>query len=216
MQKKYFFFLLIGLAGLFASCQKDTPVESAIPEPVSDTQTAADRTGPTTTTSISQAILNGSLPVSAVYRNGRGRGGTTGPGNPEGGGMMSAPAPEYSCFPGIRINNAAALSAGTDAWGIGVVRLDNNLNPVSEALYGDCPNCLPLDQNNAFFWQLPGASTRWDIFLIYFDTEGLEYSANVTEMFPCNCSDPGGNDTYGIWSSDVHQFDTWMGCGACP
>lgn len=211
-KKNLFLPAILGLLLCFTACQKNTDEETSNPMPAEETPAVTDRTAPPST--ISYQILFGTLPVSAVY-NYRGRGGEPSGGEGGGGGLLD-PAPDgFECTPSIRINNAAALSAATEAWAIGLVQLDNNLNPISERLYGDCPNCLPLDLNNAFSWVLAGnSSTRWDMFLIQFGA--VQPVAEVTETFPCNSSDPGGNDTYGEWFIDLHQFNTWMGCAPCP
>lgn len=203
---KIFFFLIAILAIqlLGNSCRKFSEVSPA--DNLSKTATnIVDRsTPPLTQDQVSQGILNGTLPPSIVYQYGRVPSNIILPWSSDGGGEESV------CDATIIVRSLNGVPIAPNAWGIAVVELDANLNPITEYLFGGCPNCLPL-QNYQFSWSLNAQETHWDIFFIYFNAGGVS-TVSVKEIFPIGSSDPGGNDVYGHWFVDLHQFNTVLIC----
>ncbi|HFA51275.1 MAG TPA: hypothetical protein ENJ95_19860 [Bacteroidetes bacterium] len=160
-----------------------------------------------------KGIKDGGEGVESPGGGGEGPGGPGGPGDP---------GPD-DCKASLTVNSVNV----TDVWAFAVVMLDQNQDPFGpEILVGNCPACDPqIEVGDSFSWSVPdngpynvcsSSEVYGQHFDILFISLGLDYSANVTENPSTVCCNLipefNGNDTYGPWEQDLHQFNTLLHC----
>jgi hypothetical protein len=158
--------------------------------------------------SLSVQVLNGTASVSELIRA-RSRG--------EGGGVVviGDPAPAV-CYASLTVNDVFLPGSSSGAWGIAVAMLDDDFNPIgNELLVGNCPSCNPQIQvGESFSFPVPLQGSRFDI--LFIPDGSTESTIDVTEFPPCGWHNTVplfyGDDIYGHWYTDLHQFGTLLSC----